>query len=124
MRIAVNHTINHSPVPILRLPNLPTGQSFHAPEQLWTYGVHHENPSSFIVDISAHFDRKRQALECYRSQFIQPDLPQGYRYAGLSDYLEQIELRGRYWGQKIGTAYGEAFSAVSPLRIEEPFPEE
>jgi len=30
----------------------------------------------------------------------------------------QVELRGRFWGGKIGTAYGEAFAPVTTLRVE------
>lgn len=107
-----------------RLPQLQTGQLFHVPAQLWTYGIHHEAPHSFVVDISAHWEQKRQALHCYKSQFIDTEVPEGYRYAGLADYLTEIEVRGRQWGRKIRTLYGEAFLAVTPLRIEHPFPED
>ena len=106
-----------------RLPKIDTGRPFHAPEQLWTYGVHIEDPLSFIVDISDEFEQKRRAVECYRSQFVDPKLPEGYRYAGVSDYLGQIEWRGRLWGQKIGVRYGEAFAPVTPLRLNDPFAE-
>ena len=109
---------------LARLPKIDTGQAFHAASQLWTYGIHREDPAPFIVDISEQFDLKRRVLECYRSQFVEPELPDGYRYAGLSNYLEDIEARGRYWGRQIGAAYGEAFSAVTPLRLEQPFPED
>lgn len=109
---------------LARLPKIDTGQPFHAASQLWTYGIHRENPAGFIVDISGQFERKRRALECYRSQFIDPQLPDGYRYAGLADYLQEIEARACFWGRQIGTLYGEAFAAVTPLRLDQPFPED
>jgi LmbE family N-acetylglucosaminyl deacetylase len=104
-----------------RLPKLETGEPFHAPEQLWSYGIHKEDPNSIVVDVSDEFEQKQKALQCYESQFVNPQLPDGYRYAGMSDYLDQIEVRGRYWGQKIGTQYAEAFSPITPVQIEDPF---
>lgn len=101
-----------------RLSRFETGQGIHAPEQLWTYGIHHEDPGSFVVDISAEFEQKVQALRCYVSQFVHAELPEGYQYAATSDYLGQVELRGRYWGGKIGAAYGEAFAPVTTLRVD------
>jgi len=78
----------------------------HYPEKLvYYYSIHlrlHPTPS-FILDISAHLDRKMQAIRCYQSQFV----------TGRSDrfptLLDDLRDRARYWGSCIGVAYGEAF---------------
>lgn len=110
----------HAAFFLSRLPKYETQQPFHAVGQFWTYGIHHEAPHSFIVDISQEFPEKLLVLQCYQSQFIHPQLPEGYQSIGVSNYLEHFENRGRYWGSKIGTTFGEAFSSVTPLRIEDP----
>lgn len=106
-----------------RLPKFNPSKPLHAAEMLWTYGIHFENPGSFVFDISNVFEQKKNALRCYESQFVKPQTPEGYRYAGISDYLEQIEVRAKMWGQRIGVAYGEAFYSVTTLSIGDPFEE-
>ncbi len=59
----------------------------------------HVKPS-FVLDVSAHHDKKMAALACYHSQFIQG------RPASPS-FLDEIRDRDRYWGWTIGTRYGE-----------------
>ena len=58
---------------------------------------------SFVVDVSAHHQRKIEALECYQSQFIhgRPTTP--------PTILDDVRDHGRYWGWTIGTSFGEPF---------------
>jgi bacillithiol biosynthesis deacetylase BshB1 len=78
----------------------------HYPERiLYYFSVHlrlHIEPS-FVVDVSAHHERKMQALACYQSQFIQgrPETP--------PTFLDELRDRARYWGWTIGVQYGEPF---------------
>jgi LmbE family N-acetylglucosaminyl deacetylase len=39
------------------------------PEWVCHYFINDAGPVSFVVDVSAHYDAKRQALACYVSQF-------------------------------------------------------
>src|SRR5262245_25717175 len=77
----------------------------HYPERVvYFYSVHlrlHVQPS-FVLDVSAHHDKKMETLGCYNSQFVQgrPTSP---------SFLDEIRDRGRYWGWTIGTRYGEPF---------------
>ena len=77
----------------------------HYPERIVNFlAMHlrlHAKPS-FVVDVSAHHDKKMQALACYHSQFIagRPTAP---------SFLDEVRDRGRYWGWTIGTRYGEPF---------------
>lgn len=57
---------------------------------------------SVVLDISAHQERKMEALACYPSQFLQGRPP------GPS-ILDEIRDQNRYWGWTIGTRYGEPF---------------
>jgi len=77
----------------------------HYPERVvYFYSVHlrlHVQPS-FVLDVSAHHDKKMETLACYHSQFVQG------RPASPS-FLDEIRDRGRYWGWTIGVRYGEPF---------------
>jgi N-acetylglucosamine malate deacetylase 1 len=106
---------------LARLPKIETGNEFHAAQMLWAYGIHHEAPDCIAVDISDFFEQKLEVLNCYESQFVNPKLPQGYRYGGTADYLLHSETRARLWGEKIGRPYAEAFKPLVTLRVDDPF---
>jgi bacillithiol biosynthesis deacetylase BshB1 len=78
----------------------------HYPQRiLYYFSVHlriHPRPS-FVLDISAHIDRKMEAIACYRSQFIEG------RPTTWPTILDDLRDRARYWGWAIGMAYGEPF---------------
>lgn len=75
----------------------------HYPQRiLYFLAMHlrlHAKPS-FVVDVTAHHERKLQALACYHSQFIEgrPTAPA---------FLDEVRDRDRYWGWTIGTRFGE-----------------
>jgi bacillithiol biosynthesis deacetylase BshB1 len=77
----------------------------HYPERIiYYFSVHlrlHVKPS-FVVDVTAHEEKKMQALACYHSQFIagRPASP---------SFLDELGDRARYWGWTIGVRYGEPF---------------
>jgi bacillithiol biosynthesis deacetylase BshB1 len=83
------------------LPGAP-----HYPHRLFYYfSIHlriHPKPS-FVLDVSAHFETKMRALECYRSQLIEgrPPTP--------PTLLDDMRDRARYWGWSIGVNFGEPF---------------
>ena len=47
------------------------GDPWH-PEWVCHYFINDAGPASFVVDVSAHYEAKRQALACYTSQFAGP----------------------------------------------------
>jgi bacillithiol biosynthesis deacetylase BshB1 len=77
----------------------------HFPQKIvYFFSVHlrlHLQPS-LVLDVSAHHDRKLEALGCYHSQFIagRPASP---------SFLDELRDRARYWGWTIGVRYGEPF---------------
>jgi bacillithiol biosynthesis deacetylase BshB1 len=66
-------------------------------------------PPTFVVDISDVMDRKLAAIQCYKSQFHNPesgsDEPQ--TYISSENFLDQIRYRDALQGKQIGTRYGE-----------------
>ncbi|HOX26499.1 MAG TPA: bacillithiol biosynthesis deacetylase BshB1 [Candidatus Krumholzibacteria bacterium] len=62
---------------------------------------------SLIVDVSATWEAKREALACYASQFQRDPLRQPTDIND-PDFLARIDARGRAWGRRAGVAWGEA----------------
>lgn len=100
---------------LARLPKVETASPAWSPRSLFHYFIHDYRETAFAIDITAQQARKQEALACYRSQFIDPELPEGYRHIGTSDYLAQVEAYNRTVGASIGVAFAEGFYAPRPL---------
>jgi bacillithiol biosynthesis deacetylase BshB1 len=66
---------------------------------------------SFIVDITDLWDKKIRALQVYQSQI------KNISSANPVSLLEKVEVACRYYGQCIGSRYGEPFVSNEPLCV-------
>jgi len=87
----------------------------HYPDKIiYFYASHlraHPNPS-FLVDVTAQWDRKIAALEAYQSQFWQHDKGRGPGW--IIDY---ITTYCRYFGSRINVKYAEPFLCREPVGL-------
>lgn len=68
-----------------------------------------------VVDVSAVWERRREALAAHASQL---DPARGAAtYLTAPGFLEEIEARARHWGALIGARYGEGYRTRGPLGI-------
>lgn len=86
----------------------------HHPQRVYHYYCVHLKLApqpAFVLDISAHWERKLAAIRCYHSQFVegQPDQP--------PTFLDRLRDEAAYWGKTIGTAYGEPFTCREPVGL-------
>ncbi|HYU74669.1 MAG TPA: PIG-L family deacetylase [Ktedonobacteraceae bacterium] len=65
---------------------------------------------AFAVDVSAVYERKRQALAAYQSIFRPTD----------DRLLALYEAEDHYYGRMLGVAYAEIFRSAAPLLVEDP----
>lgn len=93
-------------------------QAPHRPHRLVYYFLHWEGPISFIVDTSATFDRKLQAIRTYHSQFLTMPSDRSMTYISRPEFLEKIINRARNYGSQIGAEYGEAFYVREVNRVD------
>jgi len=68
---------------------------------------------SFLVDISDVIKKKMEAIQCYKSQFYNPESDEPKTYIATQDFLEQIKYRDALLGKRIGTKYAEAFVSLN-----------
>lgn len=86
----------------------------HYPERiLYYYCVHlREIPRpAFVLDISAYWEKKQAAIECYHSQFVDHQPPQGPRL------VDRLRGQAATWGWSIGVRYGEPFASREPIGL-------
>ena len=86
----------------------------HHPQRLYYYYCVHlklNAQPSFVLDISAQFEQKMQAIRCYASQFVVG------RSNETPTFLDQLRDEAAYWGKLIGTRYGEPFASREPIGL-------
>jgi bacillithiol biosynthesis deacetylase BshB1 len=83
------------------------GEPYHPQRIFYYYCVHLRiiPQPAFVLDIGRFWDRKRAALECYRSQFIEG------RAQASPTFLDQLRDQAATWGWSIGAQYGEPFAS-------------
>ncbi len=75
---------------------------------------------SFLVDISAHSERKWQAIQAHASQFHNAASTAPQSRVSTPQFLREMEARDRYFGALIGTEYAEAFFVREALHVTDP----
>jgi LmbE family N-acetylglucosaminyl deacetylase len=75
-------------------------------------------PPTFVVDITAQFDRRMESLFAYRSQY-------GATEEGSDLFPDEVEIRerlaaiARYYGNLIGVKYAEAYVVKETMRVDD-----
>jgi bacillithiol biosynthesis deacetylase BshB1 len=89
----------------------------HRPAGLYHYMLHQPFRPSFVVDVSAVWERKMAVLGVYESQFghavnvARPETSSGR-------LLELLEARAAWHGAMIGAERGEAFQCPGPVGLD------
>jgi bacillithiol biosynthesis deacetylase BshB1 len=79
------------------------------------YFINDSDPASFAIDVSAHYETKRKALACHRSQFA-PSGPDSLATRLTAPQFQQlIENRDAHLGALTGVAYAEAVVVREPI---------
>ncbi|MGH9802160.1 MAG: bacillithiol biosynthesis deacetylase BshB1, partial [Blastocatellia bacterium] len=75
---------------------------------------------TFIVDITAHSERKWEAIRTHASQFFNPNSNEAQSRVSTPAFLREMEARDRYFGALIGAEHGEAFFVREALNVNDP----
>lgn len=83
----------------------------------WTcyYFINDSASPSFVVDVSAHYQAKRDALDCYRSQFTPAADSAVATRLTSSTFRQLIESRDAQFGALSGVAFAEGIVVREPV---------
>jgi bacillithiol biosynthesis deacetylase BshB1 len=84
-------------------------------EWICYYFINDAAPASFVVDVSAHYDRKRRALDAHQSQFAPGDADAVPTRLTASSFRQLIETRDAQFGARAGVAFAEGFVVRDPV---------
>jgi len=92
----------------------------HRPEKVLYAQAYREDPlkPTFVVDVSAEFDAKMDAIRCYASQFDGATAA-GELFPTGQDLYELIRIQNAHYGSLIRCAYGEPFFTHETVRIDD-----
>jgi bacillithiol biosynthesis deacetylase BshB1 len=89
----------------------------HRPTALYHYMVHHPFTPSFVIDVSAVWSQRMEAVRAYESQFRQP--PEARRTEiGGEPFLAFLEARARFYGAMAGVERGEPYYSQAPIAVD------
>jgi bacillithiol biosynthesis deacetylase BshB1 len=85
------------------------------PDWLCYYFINDGAEPSFVVDVSAVYERKREALACYRSQFVEAGSGNVATRLTAPAFRALIESRDGQFGARAGVAYAEGVVVREPM---------
>ncbi len=92
----------------------------HRPEKVLYAQAYREDPvkPTFVVDVSAEFETKMEAIHCYSSQFDAATAAGELFPTGQALY-ELIRTQNAHYGSLIRAAFGEPFYTLETVRIDD-----
>jgi bacillithiol biosynthesis deacetylase BshB1 len=101
------------------LRNYPGGGKAFRPTKVCFAMGYREDPvkPTFVVDISAQFERKLQAVACFKSQWDATSIQAGELYPTGQPFFELLRTQDARTGSLIRGAYGEAFWTAETIAV-------
>ncbi|MDQ6665539.1 MAG: bacillithiol biosynthesis deacetylase BshB1 [Acidobacteriota bacterium] len=90
----------------------------HRPFKIIYSSIYANVLPSFVVDISAQFERRMDALFAYRSQYGSAGEGRDL-FPGEPEIRERLGAVARYFGNLIGCKYGEPFVVKETMRVDD-----
>jgi len=98
------------------LRRFDTGADPWRPEWVCYYFINDSSAPSFVVDVSDQYHRKREALECYRSQFAPVEEGAVATRLTAATFRQLVESRDAQFGALAGVAFAEGIVVREPVQ--------
>ncbi|MFM7019825.1 MAG: bacillithiol biosynthesis deacetylase BshB1 [Aquirufa sp.] len=99
------------------LRKIETGLPAWRPKHVYHYIQDRYLEPDFVIDISAHWEKKEAAIRAFKSQFFDPNSTEPASYISSPEFLHFIQARAQEMGHKIGVKYGEGFQSQSTIQL-------
>jgi N-acetylglucosamine malate deacetylase 1 len=85
------------------------------PDWICYYFINDSAPASFVIDVSDHYETKRRALDCHRSQFQPAGAAAVPTRLNAPTFRQLIESRDAQFGALAGVRWAEGFAVREPI---------
>lgn len=89
----------------------------HRPFKILYSSLYANVTPSFVVDITAQFERRMESLFAYRSQYAAADGSD--LFPDEAEIRERLAAIARFYGNLIGVRYGEPFVMKETMRVDD-----
>jgi len=90
----------------------------HRPHKIVYSSLYANVAPSFVVDISAQFERRMAALFCYESQYGEV-ADAAHLFPNQQEIRDRLGAIARFYGNLIGVQYGEPFVVKETMRVDD-----
>jgi bacillithiol biosynthesis deacetylase BshB1 len=90
----------------------------HRPFKMVYASIYANVTPSFVVDITAQFERRMSALLAYQSQYGEDPNGSGL-FPNQTEIRERLSAVARFYGNLIGVKYGEPFVIKETMRVDD-----
>ena len=87
------------------------------PDLVCAYFINDSAPPTLVVDVTDVYERKREALACYETQFTPSGAGSVATRLTSPRFVQLIESRDAQFGAQAGLAFAEGFIVRGPLRL-------
>ena len=106
---------------LLKIESINNGQLQEKwrPKAVYHYIQDHFIKPDFVIDISAHIDKKIESILAYKTQFFNPDDKGPKTPISGEDFIEFLKGRWREFGRAIGTEYAEGYTVERYIGVKD-----
>jgi N-acetylglucosamine malate deacetylase 1 len=87
------------------------------PKVVLHYGQDVFHTPDILVDITAFWSKKMEAVNAFSSQFYNPESTEPMSSISSKQFLEVVEGRGKTFGRYMSVDYAEGFRTERPLGV-------
>jgi bacillithiol biosynthesis deacetylase BshB1 len=91
----------------------------HRPYKILYSSLYAKAIPSFVVDVTAFFERRMESLLAYRSQYGDASEGGATLFPDESEIRERLSATARFYGNLIGVKYGEPFVVKEIMRVDD-----
>lgn len=103
------------------LRKIETGQEAWRPKALYHFGQDYYQKPDFVVDITAFWDKKVEALMAFSSQFYDPNSTEPKTPISGEEFFDFIKARNMDFGRPAGYLIAEGFVAARAIGVKDLF---
>ncbi|MEZ5004607.1 MAG: bacillithiol biosynthesis deacetylase BshB1 [Chitinophagales bacterium] len=103
------------------LVKIETDQPAWRPKAVYHYIQDRYMPPDFVVDITGQMDQKLEVIQCFKSQFYNPDDDSPETPISSLAFLEFIKARAREMGRQANFEFAEGFTVERFIGVKDLF---
>ena len=88
------------------------------PKGVYHYIQYRKHRPDFVIDISRFINKKMEAIQCFSSQFYNPNSKEPSTLISHPKFFEYVKKREEEYGEIINAKYAEGFNVMEEYRAE------